>query len=55
MRPAYWIGALALLGGIVGSVALRWGGWIDVTTGVVVGALIGALVYRLTSGRGERG
>jgi uncharacterized membrane protein (UPF0136 family) len=49
MKPAYWIGILALVGGILGYALLKWTTWFDVTIGVVVGALVGALVYNLTA------
>ena len=45
MNPAWWIGILALVGGVLGYAMLKWTGWLDVTVGVVVGALIGALIY----------
>jgi MFS superfamily sulfate permease-like transporter len=45
MRSAYWIGLLALLGGLLGLVVSRGTGWFDVTIGVVVGILIGAVVF----------
>ncbi len=44
-KPAYWIGIMAVIGGIVGYAVLRWTGWLDVTIGVVVGALIGTIIY----------
>lgn len=50
MKPVYWIPFLALLGGILGYAIFRATGWLGATTGVVVGALIGALLY----GRGRK-
>jgi uncharacterized membrane protein (UPF0136 family) len=51
MKPIYWIPLLALVGGIIGYAVFRTTGWLGATTGVVVGALIGALLYR----RGSNG
>jgi uncharacterized membrane-anchored protein YhcB (DUF1043 family) len=45
MKPGYWIAVSALLGGIAGYVVLRLTGWLDANVGIVVGILIGALVY----------
>jgi hypothetical protein len=45
VRPAYWIGALAILGGLLGLLVSRGLGWFDVTIGVVVGVLIGAVIF----------
>ncbi len=45
MKPAYWIGIMALIGAIVGYAVFRWTGWTSPTTGVVVGILIGTILY----------
>jgi len=47
MKPAYWIGILALAGGIIGYAVFRSTGWLGAGLGVVIGILIGALVYAL--------
>ncbi len=51
MKPVFWIPLLALLGGLIGYAVLRTTGWLGATIGVVVGILIGALLY----GRGSKG
>lgn len=51
MQPAVWIGILALGGGLLGYAVSRGTGWFDAGLGVVVGVLIGALIY----GRARRG
>lgn len=45
MKSIYWIPLLALLGGILGYAIFRATGWFGATTGVIVGVLIGALLY----------
>ena len=56
MKPVYWIPLLALLGGILGYTVFRTTGWLGATTGVIAGALIGALLYsRGSKGRGPAG
>ena len=47
MKPGYWIAVSALLGGIAGYAVFRLTGWLDANLGIVVGILIGALVYSL--------
>ncbi len=47
MKPAYWIGILALFGGIVGYGLFRFTGWVGTGTGVVVGILAGVVVYAI--------
>jgi uncharacterized membrane-anchored protein YhcB (DUF1043 family) len=45
MKPAYWIGILALLGAIVGYIMFRSTGWLGSGIGTVVGIVIGVLIY----------
>jgi len=45
VKPAYWIGIMALIGGIVGYALDRWIGWFDSGLGTAVGIVIGALIY----------
>ncbi len=52
MKPVYWIPLLALLGGVIGYAVFRTTGWLGATSGVVVGVLIGALLYSRTKGNG---
>jgi hypothetical protein len=47
MKPAYWIGILALLGAIVGYIMFRSTGWLGSGIGTVGGIVIGVLVYNL--------
>ena len=51
MRPAYWIGLLALAGGILGYAISQRGGWLDAGIGIVVGILVGALVFARSKSR----
>jgi uncharacterized membrane protein (UPF0136 family) len=45
MKPAYWIGVLALVGAIIGYVAFQSMGWLGTGIGIVIGILIGAVIY----------
>lgn len=45
MRAAYWIGILALAGGIIGYLVFRTTGWLGTGVGVVIGVIVGALLY----------
>ena len=47
MKPAYWIAILALVGGIVGYVIFRSTGWLGTGIGVVLGILVGAMLYAM--------
>lgn len=47
MKPAYWIGVLALVGGVIGYAVFRSAGWLGTGIGVVLGILVGALIYAL--------
>jgi len=53
MKPAYWIALLALAGGIVGYGISRGTGWLDTGIGVVVGILIGALIFARPKPKGS--
>jgi len=49
MKPAYWIGILALVGGVIGYATTFVSDWSGVTIGVVAGIVIGAIINaRLT-------
>lgn len=52
MKPAYWIGILAIVGGILGYAVSKATTWFGAGIGVVVGILIGALVYLALANRG---
>lgn len=45
MKPAYWIGILALIGGIVGYLISRSTGWLGTGIGIVIGILAGTIIY----------
>ena len=45
MKPGYWIGIMALLGGMVGYAVFKVLGVLDAKLGAVVGIAIGTLVY----------
>jgi uncharacterized membrane protein (UPF0136 family) len=47
MKPAYWIGILALAGGIIGYAIFRSSGWLGTGIGIIVGILIGAIIYNI--------
>ena len=50
MKPAYWIGILALAGAILGYLVFSLTGWLDAGVGTVVGIVIGLLVYTALKG-----
>lgn len=45
MKPEFWIGILALAGGLVGYALFRWAGWPGTATGVALGILVGTVLY----------
>lgn len=47
VKPAYWIGILAILGAITGYIMFRTTGWLGSGIGAVVGIVIGALLYSM--------
>jgi len=47
MKPAYWIGILALLGAITGFAVQKFVGWYGTVPGTVIGILAGVIVYSL--------
>ena len=47
MKPAYWIGILALVGGIIGYALFRSSGPLGSGLGAIIGVLIGAIIYDL--------
>lgn len=44
MKPAYWIGTMAVVGGLIGYALSVSTGWHDAGTGAIIGILVGALV-----------
>ena len=55
MKPAYWMGILALVGAILGYWVFSLTGWLDVAVGTVVGIVVGLLVYTALKGRFKSG
>lgn len=51
MKPAYWIGIMALVGGVIGYVVFQGTGWLDAGMGAVIGILIGVLIYTRRKGK----
>lgn len=45
MKPAYWIGIMAVVGGVLGYVIYRWTGWLDSGLGTAIGILVGVIIY----------
>jgi uncharacterized membrane protein (UPF0136 family) len=55
MKPGYWIGILALVGGVLGYVVFKLTGWLDAGVGTVVGVVVGLLIYTALKGRVKPG
>ena len=47
MKPAYWIGILALVGAVIGYAVFRSSGWLGAGLGAVIGILVGAIIYTM--------
>jgi len=47
MKPVWWIPILTVLGGLIGFLLEVTTGWVNTTTGVIVGVLAGAIIYAL--------
>lgn len=45
MKPAYWIGLMAVVGALAGYVVFKGTGWVDASMGAVIGIMIGVLMY----------
>lgn len=45
MKPAYWIGIMALVGGILGYALFKLTGWFDTGVGTAVGIMVGVVIY----------
>lgn len=45
MKPAYWIGILALAGAVVGYIVFQTVGWLGSGLGAVLGILAGVIIY----------
>jgi len=53
MKPAYWIGILAILGAILGYAVNFLAGWADSAIGAVVGILAGTILYANLNEEGQ--
>ena len=51
MKPAYWIGIMALVGALLGYAISKWTGWYGAGAGVVVGILVGAIISSRLQGK----
>ena len=45
MKPAYWIGILALVGALIGYALSATTGWYGAGFGAIIGGVIGTLIY----------
>ncbi len=45
MKPAYWIGIMAVVGAVVGYATFKLTGWPGSGLGTVIGILIGVVIY----------
>lgn len=51
MKPAYWIGIMALAGALLGYALSKWTGWYGAGTGAVIGILVGVIIYARLKGK----
>jgi uncharacterized membrane protein (UPF0136 family) len=54
MKPAYWIGIMAIVGGLIGYALSASRGWYGAGIGTIIGILIGALIYAQLRDRQKR-
>lgn len=54
MKPAYWIGLLAVFGAILGYFVYRSTGWLGSGIGAVIGILMGTIIYSIKNKRIEK-
>ena len=47
MKPAYWIGILALVGGVIGYAIFRSSGPLGSGLGAIIGILVGTIIYNM--------
>ncbi len=45
MKPAYWIGVMAVVGAMIGYILSTSTGWFGTGIGTVLGILVGVIVY----------
>jgi ABC-type glucose/galactose transport system permease subunit len=45
MKSEYWIGIMAVAGGVIGYATFRLTGWLGTGIGTVIGILIGVIIY----------
>ena len=53
MKPAYWIALLALAGGIIGYAIFRSTGWLGTGIGIILGIILGAIIYSMQTGKNQ--
>ena len=51
MKPEYWLGIGALAGAVIGFILDQVVGWVDTTTGMITGVLVGAILYQWAAKR----
>ena len=51
MKPSYWIGILALMGGLIGYAVSSTTGWLGTGIGIVLGILAGTILYTMQTRR----
>jgi uncharacterized membrane protein YeaQ/YmgE (transglycosylase-associated protein family) len=54
MKPIFWIPIFAIVGGVIGYAISRSTGWFSTTIGVVIGALIGTIIYSMLTRKKNR-
>ncbi len=51
MKPAYWIGVMAVIGAMLGYILFRSTGWFGTGIGTVLGILVGVIIYSWLKGK----
>ncbi len=54
MKPEYWLGIGALAGAVIGFALNSLVDWLDITTGMITGLLVGAIIYNEAVRRSKR-
>jgi len=54
MKPAYWIGIMAIVGGLIGYAVSASTGWYGAGIGTILGILVGSLIYGQLRDRQKR-
>jgi uncharacterized membrane protein (UPF0136 family) len=55
VKPAYWIGIMALVGALIGYGIRRMTGWLDTGVGTAIGVAIGVVIYERLTERSRGG